>query len=665
MIIKSITLENFRNFKHCDISFSNDSDKNFTVILGENTYGKTTLVKSFIWCFYGTNSFNNPILLNKDVENGLNTNGEAECNVVVWFEHNDDEYKIKRRILYKKASDLSLNPVLNALTLTKYINDKAESPLSGDEAQSEIDAILDSDLKDYFFFDGENNTIEKVASRKNIKDAVSNLLGYGKWETYCKYLKSSGGVIPTLQSELKSDGIEIDDILNNLNETKDSAEKLEQTNEELNKDIENLEIEEKDLENKLNSYKEIGELQDKKISLEKEIKELKNDKKTKMDSLYRTINFEYGTILSNLFLTYSFNLHNFNKINEDTTFNRENAYVDISEGAIDDLLKKGKCLCGCDINTNLEARKHLIEAKKHMKPQDFSSHINNFIDGEKSSMISNDASVNSLRNLCNQIIDTIQKIDLKEKDLNKIKDKIIGTPDVGSFQVRLREISGLIASKNVSIKYNNEKIEASNKKISQYEIQLQQVTTKNERNRFINECISYAEKLYSMYNNRLMNEKREMKRDLQLNVDEIFSDIYGKNKRRITIDDEYRVDTVIKNDENDSTLDKSTGLQTMINYSFVAGLLNTCKEEFKKRNDEESDNDTKFPLVMDAPFSSIDEEHLKKICTVLPQKCDQLIMFVMEKDFNIAKESLTGKIGKIYRLKKNSETESTVDEETL
>ena len=44
MLIKSLKLKNFRQFKgDININFSYDSQKNVTIILGDNTYGKTTL----------------------------------------------------------------------------------------------------------------------------------------------------------------------------------------------------------------------------------------------------------------------------------------------------------------------------------------------------------------------------------------------------------------------------------------------------------------------------------------------------------------------------------------------------------------------------------------------------------------------------------------------
>ena len=53
MLIKSIEYKNFRQFENSRIEFSTDPTKNTTIILAGNTNGKSTIVESFRWCFYG------------------------------------------------------------------------------------------------------------------------------------------------------------------------------------------------------------------------------------------------------------------------------------------------------------------------------------------------------------------------------------------------------------------------------------------------------------------------------------------------------------------------------------------------------------------------------------------------------------------------------------
>lgn len=60
MLLKKIKYHNFRPFigdQEIDLTPDNDEGKNVIVILGNNTFGKSTFVLSFIWCLYGESRF--------------------------------------------------------------------------------------------------------------------------------------------------------------------------------------------------------------------------------------------------------------------------------------------------------------------------------------------------------------------------------------------------------------------------------------------------------------------------------------------------------------------------------------------------------------------------------------------------------------------------------
>ena len=61
-------------------------------------------------------------------------------------------------------------------------------------------------------------------------------------------------------------------------------------------------------------------------------------------------------------------------------------------------------------------------------------------------------------------------------------------------------------------------------------------------------------------------------------------------------------------------------------------------------------------------FSNADEIHTAKISEVLPDVAEQVIMFVMRKDYIYAEPYLKNKIGKKYKLEKHSEVYSELME---
>lgn len=84
MKFESITMENFMRYKGRNhIEFSCDDVKNVTVVLGDNTVGKTTIAQAFRWGLYGalmangTKSAGDFQLLNTDILEMMDANSRA------------------------------------------------------------------------------------------------------------------------------------------------------------------------------------------------------------------------------------------------------------------------------------------------------------------------------------------------------------------------------------------------------------------------------------------------------------------------------------------------------------------------------------------------------------------------------------------------------------
>ena len=191
MLIKCVTLHNFRQFKGKQkLVFSNDPQKNVTVLLGDNTFGKTTILQAFNWCLYGIADFpkdSNPeFLLNLEVSNELaGVQQKSEVYVEVILEHKGMEYIILRKQPYVDRGYGNWTALQYQLTVSYKENGITKQVREGEE-QRIINSILPQSLSGYFFFDTER--VQNVAERRDLSASVKGLLGLTVLDNAIKHL---------------------------------------------------------------------------------------------------------------------------------------------------------------------------------------------------------------------------------------------------------------------------------------------------------------------------------------------------------------------------------------------------------------------------------------------------------------------------------------------
>jgi recombinational DNA repair ATPase RecF len=101
----------------------------------------------------------------------------------------------------------------------------------------------------------------------------------------------------------------------------------------------------------------------------------------------------------------------------------------------------------------------------------------------------------------------------------------------------------------------------------------------------------------------------------------------------------------------------SAGQRNSIIFAFILAIVETATQQ--REAEQQEDND--YPLVMDAPFSSLDDDRRMKIGKLLDRVIDQIIIFDYEPE---DKKVFEGYIGKSYRLvkEKGNETRTYVVE---
>lgn len=665
MQIQKIKLRNFRNFKKCDIEFSCDKDKNFTIILGQNTFGKTTLVKAFIWCLYRVNLFDNKILLNSDVAATMASS--ETCTVEIELSHKNCSYKITTREVYCINSSGNLSIANKAATTVIKVDGINSNTIPPQKVDEEIDNILRSDLKEYFFFDGESNSIDSVTKKKNLTDAVSNILGLSQIEQLKDYFdpNKSDSVSVRFQDELLDDSDGLNDYQGKRIDLSLKKEALENERKNISEELVRLNNQRSEKENILDANSDVTQYQSEKKQLESRINSSKSQKEQDMNNLVKMINTNDAYL--KILFGYAYTKFNLSELKNNSSFKSGDSFVGITEAAVDQLIKRGRCICGCEITNGNDAYNHLISAREHMEPHDYGKYIEDFDSSESSNVYNANSIYNNINESAKSILDLIQEIDDDESRLKRVKKSIEGRVDVGEIQRDIGNIDRQIGQKENELRHINDyDIPSIDSQLSNINEKIMKSAINNKKNNFTNLCLNYATYIYRIADNKMRKSKILIKTKLQEEVSEIFKSMYHGN-RGIRINNDFKAETYVVSAGKDQKIDGSTGLGTVVNYSFVAGLMNLAKKAIINGDidDETADpelvNET-YPLVMDAPFSNTDEIHIKNICNVLPDYCDQIIMFVMKKDFDYASPSISDKIGKMYELKQISETESTIQE---
>ena len=183
MLLESIKLENFRQFRNESIDFAQgQNEKNVTIIIGENGTGKTTFAQAFFWCMYGETEFSDKNMLNKIVASNLTPGQRANVRVELRLKHGNVSYTLIREQTYKKDYSGKVKGDNTVFNIAIKGADGNTSYVPKSRCESEVKNILPKELSRYFFFDGER--IEKMSKdistgkkATDFAEAVKGLLG--------------------------------------------------------------------------------------------------------------------------------------------------------------------------------------------------------------------------------------------------------------------------------------------------------------------------------------------------------------------------------------------------------------------------------------------------------------------------------------------------------
>ena len=182
MILKSIKLENFRQYYgYNEIVFA-EGNQNVTILFGGNGEGKTGIFRALMFGMFGDENIEQDDkktelhLVNRKAMNE-NPGELIESHVTVEFEHN-----LRKYVVTRSMTGVSINGKYQEqrgpthLLYTDEYGNMLPNPITDEEiVDYEISKVVHDQMKNFFFFDGEQIdtlTTTKTRVRNSVRDTI-------------------------------------------------------------------------------------------------------------------------------------------------------------------------------------------------------------------------------------------------------------------------------------------------------------------------------------------------------------------------------------------------------------------------------------------------------------------------------------------------------------
>ena len=630
MLIRSIKLENFRQFRNESLNFAHcDDGRNVTIIIGQNGTGKSTFLQAFSWCMYGETDFKDKSILNKQVFKEMRLGEDRTVRVTLCLRHGTADYTLVREQSCLKDMSGRLKEDNAEFSIAKKDESGNTSYAQKYELEPWVNSILPKDLSHYFFFDGER--IEKlgkdIASGKKARDfadAVKGLLGLNPVLSALSHFnpKSRNSVI----GEYKQ-----------FDEQKEAAEAMKA-----------------DKEKELKQYADGKRLQEERDDLYRRIKNAESERAGQYKDICDNFNKSMIPFFSLSLVDRALRLLS----------NKDFSGTDvpwIRDETIKFLIGRKKCICNTHLEKGSEPYEALEKLLEKVPPKSISNYVSEFKAESRHR-------VSEYGDLVQETQDKLVRISKESTEISELNNQLVNVDKKLSgkdVSEKVNEIETEIQSCNSTIRRcsseHDRLINEQGRLEAEYERAYKERDTlilQDEKNTQTLTYLTYAQKIYDELLSFYKEREEETRNRLQDTINNIFKQIY-EGGLHLTIDEKYHI--TVQADEYNGEIETSTAQSISAIFAFITSIIRMAKEN---RNSDDPNakmlSSEPYPLVMDAPLSAFDKRRIKTVCETLPAIAEQVIIFIKDTDGEIAEEYMGSKIGSRHSFVKKNELETVL-----
>lgn len=312
----------------------------------------------------------------------------------------------------------------------------------------------------------------------------------------------------------------------------------------------------------------------------------------------------------------------------------------VTVDTLDYLLELGECLCGTKLTEDSEAYETILKLKKQVPPE--------MLGGAAGKLKT------TLEIWKNETADLVEVVKSKAADFDvaqsTIDDKILERDRLEKTIDRKTNL-GPVRLQNKQAK---ERLSSLKGKKSTYEIRLEQtkenklskesqldaVAIHDRQNAVVYRCLAYIEAMYDRASLLVDVRKHSTISDLNKIIGENFQRMFNDREKYARLGADYKIHVFyhkVGDMTNYEEENLSNGETVAINFVFIVSILELAKKyrELERQNKEYGMENAilELPLVLDGPFSALSNENTSLVANRLPQFAEQVIIFMLDKDW--------------------------------
>ncbi len=608
MILEEIRLKDFRCFHgETSIRFSEDPEKNVTIIYAENGVGKTTLLNALLWCFYGetTARFEKRAdILNYDAQKA----GRKVASVEVFFKHKENSYTATRFSRFNTPSGREF--------VVARIDNGSRVPLYSSDTF--INTVIPRDMASHFLFDGEH--AEFFLGENNctsIKRAVRDILGCSLIETAIEDLEVVSNYfrrqIPSTKAKKEIEALNnrLDDLIKQIEDDRSHIAQMKKKREETDQQI-------KDIETKLRNTTAAKEWQKTRDNLSEQLAREQKRCKEHEDEVYKWLGENGRFIVSKRITEETFSF-----LNEKE--HRGQIPSPYNEEFVKDILDAKECICGAKLQPGSPESKKVASLLDKAANQAMRDRISR-VKARLSDLKLRRAEVpGRLVKAKERLAEANEACAKNEAQRAEISEKLTGIDieEIAERERRHRELSGELQSIDQEIGGLRFSISNAERNKKQTNDKIMEFAKQNTQTAIYARRYNLCKTIIDQLEQQLASEEDQARDALCNNIQRILK-ATARKVLHLRMTDDYVISLV---NADNTALPKSSGENQLLGLAFTAALVEFAKVRENVKDDRLLSG-TIAPLVLDSPFGQLDEAYRATTADFIPKMARQVVLLV-------------------------------------